>query len=180
MGNLFLLSQQQYLGTPRSLSAATAGFLGSSTSAAGGIYQFNPTLILMDITQYFAYTDALVPVSGAFSDAYPAGTACVANIGTSGYTQFLSDADFRLSGIQAASAVPLLGTLALFGIERAALVVTQRRRAPFNLTCVKQRRRLVISRPGAAGCLRCVVLNLHHLRRSLRFRHDAGKPDSLP
>jgi hypothetical protein len=55
-GDLFILTQE-YLGFPSALSSSTPGFLAESTGVSGGVYLFDPSVILQGATQYFFYAD---------------------------------------------------------------------------------------------------------------------------
>jgi hypothetical protein len=128
-GVLFILSQE-YLGTPSDLSISTAGFLAESTGVVGGIFQFDPTVTLQGVTQYFVYSDTSFLVSGANSDAYVGGGAYISSAAGSSYVAFAGDANFRLSGVQQAATVPAPGTLALACLSLVVLAAAQRRRKP--------------------------------------------------
>src|SRR4030088_860863 len=58
-GSLFALTQS-YTGTPAALSAATPGFLASTSTINSGVYVFTPGVTLQGNTQYFFY--ATVPI----------------------------------------------------------------------------------------------------------------------
>src|ERR1017187_1218375 len=56
-GNAFLLTQE-YLGTPSALTSSTPGFLAASVSISGGVYIFNPSVVINPATQYWVYENA--------------------------------------------------------------------------------------------------------------------------
>jgi hypothetical protein len=96
-GTLFLLNQE-YLGTPGALSAATPGYIGQSQIIAGGMYWFSSSLIIQPNTTYFFYTNQTVPNNSGDGDVI-AGSA-YGDIGSGGtYVSFNGiDARFRLQG----------------------------------------------------------------------------------
>lgn len=83
-GDAFLFSQE-YLGAPGAMSSATPGFLGESTSVAGGQYIFDPSMILNPGTEYWLYVDTPLQTTGASTG----GTAAQ-------QTYLVSDGDFCL------------------------------------------------------------------------------------
>ena len=97
-GTLFLLNQQ-YLGTPGALSAATAGYVAQSQSIAGGVYIFNSNVAVQPNSVYFAYTNQAVPNNSGDGNVI-AGSA-YGDIGAGGTYALLGgsiDARFRLQG----------------------------------------------------------------------------------
>jgi hypothetical protein len=97
-GTLFLLNQQ-YLGTPGALSAATPGYIAQSQNIALGMYLFSGNVIAQPNTTYFAYTNQTVPNNSGDGDVI-AGSA-YGDIGTGGTYTLLPgniDARFRLQG----------------------------------------------------------------------------------
>jgi hypothetical protein len=121
-GTLFILTQE-YLGTPDALSAATPGFLASSTGISGGVYQFSSAVVLSGNTQYFFYANAAQLLSGQAADIYAGGNVYATNGGGSNYNSLTSqDANFRLSQIAVASAAPEPGSLALLALTGLPLV----------------------------------------------------------
>jgi hypothetical protein len=109
-GTLFLLNQE-YLGTPSALSAATGGYIGQSQSIANGIYIFDPDVILQPNTTYFFFTNQSVPnnsgggnfsLGSAYGDVGSGGTYIALPEGM--------DARFRLQG----NMVPEPSALALW------------------------------------------------------------------
>jgi hypothetical protein len=96
-GTLFLLNQQ-YLGTPGALSAATPGYIAQSQNIAIGMYLFSGNVIIQPNTTYFFYTNQTVPNNSGDGDVI-AGSA-YGDIGSGGtYVSFNGiDARFRLQG----------------------------------------------------------------------------------
>ena len=62
-GTAFLLSQP-YSGTPAALSATTPGILAQSTGTTGGVYDFNPNLVLLTNTFYYLYSNSMLAETG--------------------------------------------------------------------------------------------------------------------
>ena len=118
-GTLTLLDQE-YLGTPAALSAATLGFVGHSTGIAAGQYVFDPLVILNPNTQYFAYASQAGLLAGELNGSYADGILYSDNAsGQNGtFFQFADqDAAFRLEGSRAPVAtMPEPSTLSLSAI----------------------------------------------------------------
>ena len=120
-GTLYLLTQA-YSGTPGALSSSTAGFFATSLGIVGGAYDFDDSIVLLANTQYFAYSNTQVMVSGSNTNAYAGGTAFVNSGGN--YTLVDGDANFRVSGTQVV-AVPTPGSFALSALALACLLGSQ-------------------------------------------------------
>jgi hypothetical protein len=127
-GNAFLLTQE-YLGTPSGLSAATPGFLAESVSISGGVYIFNPSVVLDPNTEYWLYEDTLMTSTGSGTGGSAAGQAYFSD-GTSSFSVFDGGqlANFTLSS----SSVPEPSTLGLSAVGLIALALCVRRRRIAN------------------------------------------------
>ena len=128
------LLTQQYLGAPQDLSAATPGFLATSTGVSGGAFVFDSTLTLLSNTKYYLYGTSTFTASGG--NFVPGGEAYFSTNAATPFTTSVSDdlaglesANYILSGT-AATAVPEPSTLVplalLFG---AAFFAGTRRRS---------------------------------------------------
>jgi hypothetical protein len=128
-GTLFLLNQQ-YLGTPGALSAATPGYISQSQSIAGGMYLFSSSLIVQPNTTYFFYTNQTVPNNSGDGDVI-AGSA-YGDIGSGGtYVSFNGiDARFRLQG----SVIPEPSGI-LLAVSGLAAGLWGRRRSTRHVLC---------------------------------------------
>jgi hypothetical protein len=67
LGSVFILDQE-YLGSPDGLSAATPGYFAESIGIAGGEYQFAPEIQLQSGHLYFFYANAEIASSGRSGD----------------------------------------------------------------------------------------------------------------
>lgn len=125
-GTLFLLTQE-YLGDPNALSAATPGFVGSSTGISGGVYQFNSAVTLQGATNYFAYATASMTLTGANPGSYADGivySAAATNAPFAGDP--VTDANFRVSGTVLAVTGPEPASLALLTLPVFAFVARRK------------------------------------------------------
>jgi hypothetical protein len=90
-----------YLGTPQALSTSTPGLLGVAP-AAGAVYSFPPSLVLLPNTQYFFYCDTRPGGAGGTTvtgNIYPGGTYLNSPNGNSDFRASLSaDSAFSLQG----------------------------------------------------------------------------------
>lgn len=110
-GNLFLLNQE-YLGTPESLSNSTTGFIAESQNTTGGQFFFAASVVMQPNTQYFLYTDQAQPnLSSTPNNSSVGGEGYTALFGNSSFNTgtFVFDHSFRLEG----TVVPEPSTLAL-------------------------------------------------------------------
>ena len=123
-GSLFILTQS-YGGTPAALSNATTGYVAQSQSISGGIYLFDPTVILLGQTKYFLYATQSLTVSGSNSDVYAGGNSYTSTSANTAFTNRPGlDANFRLSGDSTvapepgslALLLPVMGTLSTVGM----------------------------------------------------------------
>ncbi len=69
LGTLYLFDQP-FTGTPSTLSAAAPGFIATDSSISGGVYVFDPSVLLLPITQYYVYADTAFP-SGSITGGLP-------------------------------------------------------------------------------------------------------------
>jgi hypothetical protein len=124
-GSLFALTQS-YTGTPAALSAATPGFLASTSTINSGVYVFTPGVTLQGNTQYFFYATVPILNQGAAIGTYPGGNLYAANDTTVSFSNVAGqDANFTLSGTTAG--VPEPSSLLLFGAGLLAVAFFRQR-----------------------------------------------------
>ena len=90
---------QEYLGTPAALTAATAGYIAQSQFIANGVYVFAPSVTIQPNTTYFFYTNQTVLNNSGDGNVIP-GSA-YAGLGSGGAYIIApegADARFRLQG----------------------------------------------------------------------------------
>jgi hypothetical protein len=133
LGTLFLLSQS-YTGAPGALGIATPGFLASTSTIDGGVWQFAPDVTLQPETQYFFYMGSVLgPTQVLWQSVlnpYAGGNAFRSFDGGSYSAQATQDQAFLLRGDVAGvpepgSIIITAAGLALLGVLRIA-----RRRSP--------------------------------------------------
>jgi hypothetical protein len=121
VGTAFLLNQE-YLGTPASLSTATPGFLASTSTISGGAYVFASSVVLQPLTHYWLYGNAIFSLTGG------PGNSGVVYVSTGGnFTSAPDSANYRVAG-DIASSVPEPATLLLLGTGLAGIVRLRRKR----------------------------------------------------
>jgi hypothetical protein len=108
-GDAFLLTQE-YLGTPSALSSLTPGFLAESVSNAGGVYAFDPGVVINPGTEYWVYENVLMSLTGSTSGGSAPEHLYAAISLTGGFSSVSSQiTNFNLSG----TVVPEPGSLYL-------------------------------------------------------------------
>lgn len=128
-GTLFLLNQE-YLGAPNTLNAATPGYIAQSTNIAAGAYVFNAAVVLQPSVQYFFYANTPILLSGNEFGSYPDGILYAALDATSPFDDLFGtqDAAFQLAGTPTtASTVPEPTSLLLLSTGAIALMNEVRR-----------------------------------------------------
>ena len=124
-GTLFILDQQ-YLGTPNNLSAATLGYLSESISIAAGVYNFPAAFIVQPNTQYFLYANAFGFITGGFD--VPGENSYGAGGGNFNSVAGAVDHNYRLSGSVVPAGVPEPSTLLMLGTGLIWLVGFRKRK----------------------------------------------------
>ena len=117
-GSLYMLSQA-YLGTPAALSTSTPGFLATTNTISGNVWQFNSSVTLNPNTQYFFYTNSAIPaflLTGT-GGTYTGGNGYFALGVNNGFASISNDMNFDLSGTIVA--VPEPSSIALVGLAAA-------------------------------------------------------------
>ena len=127
-GTLFILTQS-YAGTPSALSNATAGYVAQSQSISGGVYLFDPTVILLGQAQYFVYATQSLTASGYNSNVYAGGNSYTSGGANTAFANRPGlDANFRLSGDSTTAPEPGSLTLLLPVMGVAGMVIRKRRK----------------------------------------------------
>jgi hypothetical protein len=128
VGTAFLLTQQ-YLGTPAALSSSTPGFLAQSTSNAGGVYTFPPTVTLNPNTEYWVYENASMTVTGFPFAGGPSESQYSSTSSTTDYVMGALD-NFLVAGDPvgvAATPIPSSILLTALGVGILGLIEARRR-----------------------------------------------------
>jgi hypothetical protein len=129
LGGLFLLTQS-YTGLTASLSAATSGFLASTTTIAGGVWSFASDVTLAANTPYFLYMNTIFNENDMVrfsNDTYSGGTASQGGSSYGYHAVPSNDTLFTLSGTEIISSVPEAGALPLMGLALAGFVAMRTR-----------------------------------------------------
>ena len=126
VGDVFLLSQQ-YLGTPSNLSSSTPGFIAAGT-ASGGFYDFANGVTALGGTEYWAYTDAALQLTGR--SGLTAGTESYFT--SSATSDFVGRPElainYTLTGSLVQTPEPGTSSLLLIGVAWLGLMIVARKR----------------------------------------------------